>query len=189
MQHFSGSVDSLWFKSCSGSTFFLKIPINTESHIQKNKQLIKKKTKKQLLRLLTFSHTFTWTHRKSPLLQWMTDAPKVSAPSRPIHRVSPPPVHHRRITAAPLKWELQPPPPTSCFKATLMPQGHKRLTHTYDAFKSLSHTSPVREVGLTFKPHSLAALVIPSLWFQVISGLLWTQASPQLEMAALYLPI
>lgn len=119
----------------------------------------------------------------------MTDAPKVSAPSRPIHRVSPPPVHHPRITAAPLKWELQPPPPTSCFKATLMPQGHKRLTHTYDAFKSLSHTSPVREVGLTFKTHSLAALVIPSLWFQVMSGLLWTEASPQLEMVALHLPL
>lgn len=50
-----------------------------------------------------------------------------------------------------------------------MPQGHKRLTHTYDAFKSLSHTSPVREVGLTFK----TLFGCPSHSFFLVSGHLW----------------
>lgn len=67
-----------------------------------------------------------------------------------------PSVLHHRITAAPLKWQVHPPPPLCCFNRTSRAQQHKRLIYTYTHFLQISkpHTSRLSEHWTSWLPNT-----------------------------------
>lgn len=117
----------------------------------------------------TLSHKHTHKHTKLFLCHTVgLMVPRLQFPQGQLTQsIPPPPVLHRHITAAPLKWQVYPPPPLSCFNGTSRAQRHKRLAHTYTHFLQISkpHTSRLAsyrdQTDLPPHTHSTTLLVLP----------------------------